>query len=461
MADQRAQRPSGSSEVPAPPGFPLLGALPIMKKDPLKFLLNSVREYGDVVCLGGLPSQKYYFLNDPHDIERVFKTRHREYVRGANFQLMRDLAGNGLFLNEGESWSRQRKLLQPAFHMQRLAAMVGTMTETTAEMVGRWIAVARRRETLEIEREVTGLALDLAVKTLFGCEVREQSLAVREAVTVALAYIYERVWSPANLPSWLPTPANRRFQRAIATIDAVVYGLIEERRSSGRLGTDVLSMLLTVRDEDGEAMPDRQIRDEVVNLMVAGHETTALAICWTLFLISKHPDVERRVQEELDALGGSPPTMAEIPNLRYLTMVLRESLRLYPPFWMFTRSPIADDEIGGHPIPAGSILMVSPYVTHRHLDYWENPEAFDPERFAPEREVSRPLFAYYPFGHGPRQCIGQRMADLECLLVLAMVLQRLRLTLVPGQRVEPHPSLSLRSKSGFHMALHERQTFVS
>lgn len=460
MADH--QKSSGS-EAPTPPGFPLIGALPLMKKDPLKFLLGAVQEYGDVVCLGGLPSQKYYFLNDPHDIERVFKTRHREYVRGANFQLMRDLAGNGLFLNEGESWSRQRKLIQPTFHMQRLAGMFGTMLETTSELVERWTAVARKREPLEIEKEVTALALDLAVKTLFGCEVREQSLAVREAVTVALAYIYERVWSPANLPSWLPTPANRRFQKAIATIDEVVYGLIAERRASGELGGDVLSMLLTVSDEEtGEAMPDRQIRDEVVNLMVAGHETTAVAICWTLFLVSQHPDVERRVHEELDtALGGNLPTLADIPRLSYLGRVLKESLRLYPPFWMFTRSPIEDDEIGGHPIPAGSILMVSPYVTHRHLDYWENPEAFDPERFSPERSAGRPLFAYYPFGHGPRQCIGQRMADLECLLVLSMVLQRVRLNQVPGRRVEPHPSLSLRSKGGFFMTLHERQAFVA
>ncbi|HKV08969.1 MAG TPA: cytochrome P450, partial [Thermoanaerobaculia bacterium] len=267
-----------------------------------------------------------------------------------------------------------------------------------------------------------------------------------------------RVWSLANLPLWMPTPSNRRFQRAVAGMDEVVYRIIRNRRKSGVEGSDVLSMLLSVRDaETGERMPDRQIRDEVVTMLVAGHESTAITLAWTLALLSRHPGIERRVVAELDeVLGGRTPTFTDLPSLQYLSMVIKESMRLYPAFWMFTRTPIEDDVIGGHAIPAGSVLMFSSYVTHRRADFWPNPEAVDPDRFTPERSAERPAFAYFPFGGGARQCIGNRLAEFQIQLMLATLLQRYSLHLVPGRKLEPEATLSLRPKGGLWMTLHER-----
>jgi cytochrome P450 len=255
----------------------------------------------------------------------------------------------------------------------------------------------------------------------------------------------------------VPFPDHVRFLRAVASLEEVVYRIIAERRRSGAEGNDVLSTLLSVRDEAGEPMPDKQIRDEVITMLVAGHESTGTSLAWTLWLLSRYPAVARRVQDELmDVLGGRPPGFPDLPRLPYLSMVLKESLRLYPPFWLLTRTPLADDELAGHRIPAGSILMFSPYVTHRRPDFWPNPEAFDPERFTPERSEGRPQFAYYPLGGGPRVCIGARLAEMQSMLVLASVLQRYDFHAVPGERVEPAAMLSLRPKGGLWMTLHER-----
>jgi cytochrome P450 len=458
MRDELLQTAATTGRIPGPEGYPWIGAMPLLRKDPLRFLLDTVREYGDVVALGGPTSQKYYFVNDPQDLERIYKTDHRNYVRGANFQLLADFIGQGLFLAENDFWRRQRRLMQPAFHSHRLATMGAAIHRSTEDLVERWGAVARSGKALDIEPDISFLALEIAVKTLFGSEVREHAAVVRRAVGVILEHLYGRVWSLATLPSWVPTPANRRFLAAVHAIDRVVYEIIAARRKSGESGGDVMSMLLALRDEEtGEEMTDRQVRDEVVTLLVAGHETTAICIAWTLYLLSKYPQAERQVHEELEAaLEGRAPEISDFAKLPYLGMVLKESLRLYPPFWMFTRSPLSDVELGGYRLRAGSILIASPYVTHRHTGYWDNPEAFEPERFLPERSVGRPLFAYYPFSHGPRVCIGQRLAEVECTLVLARILQCFRLELMPGSRVEPNPTISLGPKGGVWMTLRER-----
>jgi len=416
-----------------------------------------VREYGDVVCLGGFGSQKFYLVTHPRDIEHVWKTHHRNYVKGANFQLLRPLAGNGLFLNEGDSWRTQRKLLQPAFHLPRLTAMAETITASTAAMLERWQREMVPGTPFNLEHEMMDILVDISTRTLFGSEVAGDAETVHQTITTAFSILHRRVLSPIPLPWWVPFPSHVRFLRAVASLEEVVYRLIAERRRSGAEGNDVLSTLLSVRDEAGEPMPDKQIRDEVITMLVAGHESTGTSLTWTLWLLSRYPVVARRVQDELmEVLGGRPPGFADLPRLPYLSMVLKESLRLYPPFWLLTRTPLADDELAGHRIPAGSILMFSPYVTHRRPDFWPNPEAFDPERFTPERSEGRPQFAYYPFGGGPRVCIGARLAEMQSMLVLASVLQRFDFHAVSGQRVEPAAMLSLRPKGGLWMTLHER-----
>ncbi len=445
--------------VPRPPGLPLVGALPSLRRDPLRFLVETASRYGDVVALGGAGAQKFFLISHPSDIEHVLKTRHRNYVKGANFKLLKGFVGEGLFLSEGDFWRRQRRLMQPAFHMTRLAALAAAMTAETEAMLARWEVQADRGEPIEVEHEMMRLSLQIAVKTLFGADVGDRCETVRAAVAFAFRYLHERVWSIAPLPAWVPTADNRRFGRAVAALDEIVYGIIAERRRSGREGDDVLSMLLGARDEEsGQGMTDREIRDEVMTLLVAGHESVALTLTWSLYLASRHGTIERRLHGELDAaLGGRLPGFADLPKLAYASMFLKESMRLYPAFWMFTRTPLEDDEIGGHRIPADSVLVLSSYVTHRHRGFWRNPEGVDPERFAPENAAERPPFAYFPFGGGPRQCVGSRLAEMQTLVVLATIAQRYSLHLLPGHPVEPQATLSLRPRHGVRMTLEPRR----
>jgi cytochrome P450 len=447
----------GRQAVPGPPGYPIVGALPKVMKDPLPFLTQVTREYGDVVCLGGFGSQKFYLITHPQDIERVWKTHHRNYVRGSNFQLLRPLGGDGLFLSEGEAWRQQRRLLQPAFHVTRLMGMVGTINASIAAMLERWRREIAPGQPFDLEREMMGLMIEVSVRTLFGTEVAGDAAVIHDAITTTFSILHRRVLAAMPFPWWVPFPSHVRFLRAVAELDEVVYRLIAQRRRSGVEGNDVLTTLLSMRDETGEPMPDRQIRDEVVTLLVAGHESTGVTLSWALYLLSRYPLVAQQVADELtDVLGGRTPGFTDLPRLPYLSMVFKETLRLYPPFWMLTRTPLADDELSGHRIPAGSILMFSSYVTQRRPDFWPNPEAFDPERFLPEVAEGRPQFTYFPFGGGPRLCIGGRLAELQALLVLATVLQRYDLHAVPGRRVEPAAMLSLRPRGGLWMTLHER-----
>jgi cytochrome P450 len=425
-------------------------------KDPLPFLSQMVRDYGDVVCLGGIGAQKFYLVSHPHDIEHVWKSHHRNYVRGSNFQLLKPLGGDGLFLSEGDAWRAQRRLLQPAFHISRLTGMVDTMNASIAAMLARWQTAIRPGTPFDLEREMMGVLIDISARTLFGTEVAADAATIDESITTAFSILHRRVLSAVPFPWWVPFPSHVRFLRAVAALDEVVYRLIDERRRSAVEGGDVLSTLLSVRDEAGEPMSDRQIRDEVVTLLVAGHESTGATLSWLLYLLSRYPMVAARVKAELaEVLGGRTPTFQDLPRLQYLSLVLKETLRLYPPFWMLTRTPVADDVLSGHRIPAGSILMFSAYVTQRRPEFWPNPEAFDPERFLPERSEGRPPFAYFPFGGGPRLCIGARLAEMQSLLVLAAVLQRYDFHAVPGRRVEPAAMLSLRPQGGLWMTLHD------
>jgi cytochrome P450 len=450
-------RKGASTAAPGPQGYPLIGALPKVLKDPLPYLSEAAREYGDVVCLGGLGSQKFYLVTHPDDIERVWKTHHRNYVRGSNFQLLKPLGGDGLFLSEGDAWRSQRKLLQPAFHATRLAGMVATMNDSIAAMLERWRRDIAPGAPFDFEREMMGVLIDISARTLFGTQVAGDAATIDESITTAFSILHRRVLSAVPFPWWVPFPSHVRFLRAVAALDDVVYRLIAERRRGGLEGSDVLSTLLGVRDEAGQPLSDRQIRDEVVTLLVAGHESTGATLSWLTYLLSRYPLVAARVEAELaEVLGGRTPELQDLPRLKYLSLVLKETLRLYPPFWMLTRTPLADDVLSGHRVPAGSILMFSAYVTQRRPDFWPNPEAFDPERFLPERSEGRPQFAYFPFGGGPRLCIGARLAEMQSLLVLAAVLQRYDLHAVPGRRVEPAAMLSLRPQGGLWMTMHDR-----
>ncbi|HWP28608.1 MAG TPA: cytochrome P450, partial [Chloroflexota bacterium] len=346
-------------------------------------------------------------------------------------------------------------LIQPAFHRQQLAAYSEIMVACTEQLLATW----RDGEVRDIHQEMMRLTLQIVARALFGADVADEAAVVDEALRVALERFGTRLSSLAFLlPDTLPTPDNWGFLRAARRLDAIVYRIIAARRASGADRGDLLSILLRARDEaDGGGMTDRQLHDEVMTLLLAGHETTAIALSWTWYLLSQHPAVEARLLAELQAvLGGRAPTAEDLPRLPYTEWVLWEALRLYPPAWALAREAVQDCEIGGYPVPAGTIVVMSQWLLHRDPRYFDAPERFLPERWADGLAKRLPRYAYFPFGGGPRLCIGAGFASLEAALVLATVLPRFRLTLVPGHPIALWPSVTLRPRYGIRMVLHRR-----
>ena len=422
--------------------------------DPIDYLLASFRTFGDVVCTRAVPFRSL-FLAHPDHIKHVLQDNARNYVKGIVIARLKVVIGDGLFTSEGDFWRRQRRLSQPAFHRDHLAGFATTMTETTAAMLDRWTARARTGAPFDVSAEMSGLTLGIVGRALFSRVLDAHADDVGQALTAALAILNERAIRFLPSPIWWPSATNRRLRRAIAVLDRVVYDIIETRRRTATQPRDLLAMLLLARDEEtGAGMTDRQLRDEVMTFLLAGHETTAVALTWTWYLLDRHPGVAERLRAEVAAaLGTRTPTVDDLPRLGYARMVVEEAMRLYPPVWGFTRQAIDEDHVGGFTIPKRSVVTISPYVTHRHPSYWHDPERFDPERFTPERIRSRPRFAYLPFSGGPRLCIGNEFALMEAQLVLAMTVQRYRLRLVPGTRVEAESRLTLRPRGGLPMTV--------
>ncbi len=383
---------------------------------------------------------------------------HRDYrkVPWYNSKL-KQIIGQGLLTNEGESWVRQRRLAQPVFRHERLQALGVDMTDATLRQLEHWREFAGRGTPFDVASEMMRLTLTIVAQTLLGADVRHEADAVGEAVTAGLEYAVTKMGSYVDWPVQIPLPLHRRFTRARATLDRIVYRIITDRRQSGTDTGDLLSMLLRARDaETGATMTDRQVRDEVMTTFLAGHETTAVALTWTWFLLAAHPDAAHRLQAELaSVLGSRTPTAGDLPHLPYTRMVLEESMRLYPPVWGLSRTPIVDVDLGGHRISKGTIIYLSPYLTHRHPAFWDDPDRFDPDRFRSDRSAARPRFAYFPFGAGPRQCIGAGFAMMEARLVLATVAQRYALDLAPGHPVSLDPKITLRPRFGLRMIARE------
>jgi cytochrome P450 len=473
--------------APGPRSLSPFGNLPAIQRDPLGTFLKGRRQYGDVVRYrGGI--WYAYLVSHPDDIKHVLQDNNQNYRKGFSYEILKPVLGLGLLTNEGESWLSQRRLAQPAFHRQRLARFSEDMAGSIERMLRRWDDRQDRRAPVDALGEMTRLTLEIVSRTLLGSDVGEQADSVSSAVTELNEHVNHRVTHLFSLPEKYPTARNRRFHHRLRLLDGVVYGIIERHRAALTHSTgsgqapgpppikervastdDLLSMLLQARDADtGEGMSDRQLRDEVMTIFLAGHETTANALTWTWYLLSRNPEAEARLHDELDrVLGGRTPSFADLRELPYSRMVIEETLRLYPPAWAIGRFAAGDDEVGGYRIPATSQLVMSPYVTHRHPEFWDLPEVFDPERFLPEKAAGRPRFAYFPFGGGPRQCIGADFAMIEAQLALATVAQRYRLRLPPGRVVEPEPLVTLRPKGGMPMhlqprdRLHERATIAA
>lgn len=459
---QPSHAPAQRRHPPGPGGHPLLGILPEIRRDPLGFNLRITRQYGDILR-ARIALWPTYQVNHPDHVRHVLQANHRNYSkRTFGFSVTRWLLGKGLATSEGAFWLRQRRLMQPAFHQQRIAAFGELMTRTAREALEGWWWHAERGQPLDVQLEMTRLTLRVATRALFSLDVGPEVDRIERCNQVILRFLQERFYTPL-IPTWLPTPANRRAGAARRSLEEIVRRIIEERRGSDRQPDDLLGLLLSVRDEEtGRPMDEAQIRDEVMTLLLAGHETTANTLAWACYLLARHPEVERRLVAELGrVLDGRAPTVDDLSELPFLQQVVEETLRLYPPVWGFSRRSLAEDEIGGYYVPPDTEVWICTYTVHRHPKVWSDPEAFRPERFAERPLKDRPRLAWLPFGGGPRMCIGAGFAMLEAQLVLATLLPRFHLSLVRGHPVVPEPLFSLRMRHGLRVTVRPRRPLAS
>ena len=441
---------------PGPRGLPILGMLPAVRRDPTGVFMRAALRYGDVAYLKIGP-RRGFLITNPADVRHVLQDNARNYHKSPLYSKLRMSLGNGLLTSEDEFWLRQRRIAQPAFHRQRIAALASVMAEAARNTATDWQTIASRGEPTDIGEEMMRLTRTVVLRALLGADLGPYTATIDHAWTVLNQHIGESFWS-LGLVDKLRTSKRREFEAARRVLRGAVDHVISQRRRTPSPDTDLLSMLLAARDEDtGEAMTDEQLRVEVTTFLLAGQETTSLALTWTWYLLSQHTWAQRRLEHELDTvLAGRAAEFSDLPNLPYTRMVIDEAMRLYPPAWGFSRQALADDRLGGFRLPRGWLAFVIPYVLHRLPAFWQDPEAFDPERFLPERSADRPKFLYLPFGAGPRQCIGNHFALIEAQLIVATLAQRYRLHLVPRHPVEPWALITLRPRFGMPMMIEPR-----
>ena len=435
-------------------GSPLFDLL-AFRRDPLEFLTRLARQHGDVVQFR-LGPQRALLLNHPELVRDALVTRGDHFHKGRALQRAKRLLGEGLLTSEGEYHRRQRRLAQPAFHRKRVESYGAVMVEYAARNSALW----QDGETLDIAHEMMRLTLSVVGKTLFDAEVESEADEIGRALTEMLELFQMLLLPYSEYLERLPLPANRRFKRARAKLDSVIYRIIDERRAHGRDRGDLLSMLLLAQDEEGAtgSMTDEQLRDEALTIFLAGHETTANALAWTWYLLAQNPVAEARLHAELDAVleRGRLPTVADLPRLVYTEMVLAESMRLYPPAWVVGRLAVKDYAAGDYVAQPGTLILISQYVMHRDPRFFPDPLRFDPERWTAEAKEARPQYAYFPFGGGARRCIGEGFAWMEGTLLIATIARRWRMRLVPGHAVVEHPRITLRPKHGVRVRMEER-----
>ena len=430
--------------------------------DPLGFLRRAAR-YGPLAQLR-LVNVRAILLTEPEDIKHVLVDNNRNYIKSQGVRLLKRVLGEGLLTAEGEFWRRQRRLIQPAFHRKRIAGYAEVMTRFTERHLADWQDGQQR----DMHQEMMHLTMEVVTKCLFDADIRNEAQELGQAITQLLeSFDFRRIGPIGQFLDRLDRKGQRRFQENLQVLDRLIYQLIQERRASGQDHGDLLSMLLQAQDEEAAdeaaGMTDKQVRDEALTLFIAGHETTANALSWTFYLLAQHPEVEAKLHQELDAVLGPPedgqgrlPTLADLERLPYARQVLEESMRLFPPAWIIGREAVGPDTVGGCPVQPGQVFFMSQYVTHHDPRFWPEPERFIPERFEPAEVKKRPKFAYFPFGGGPRLCVGEPFARMEAHLILATIAHRYRLELVPGAVVRPLARVTLRPAHGLPMILHAR-----
>lgn len=442
---------TSSKKIPGgPKGIPIVGVMFEFPPDRREFLTKVARQYGDVAQFS-IANLKFYEVVHPDGVQHVMEDNQRNYERGKMFDPIRNLIGNGLLLSDGAFWQRQRGLMEPTYHLQNIARFGETITQDAKALAEHWQMYAAQGQAFDALQDLYNLALKTTTRVVLSVETPDDLETVIRSIRLLLENISFHFETPFYPSMNVPTPRNRKLAQALRTFDQILFRSIEARRrktptDGGGLGEDLLGMFMAARStETGQGMTDEELRTEIVTVFATGPEPTAIAVAWAFYFLAKHPDVQEKLATELaQALNGRPPTVADLPGLVYTRMVLQESLRLFPPAWLINRSAIGDDEIGGYAIPAGGVIMMSPYLTHRHTSFWEDPEKFDPERFSAERSAGRSKFAYFPFGVGPHQCIGMDLAMLQAQLTLATLVQRFHLELLPEAKIEVLAGLMLR-----------------
>lgn len=439
---------------PGPKGHFLLGHIQQMRQDTLGLFLRCAREYGDVAGIR-IGMRPVFVVSHPRLIEEILITNAKNFTKHFGIRLLRPTLGTGLLTSEGEFWLRQRRLIQPAFSRERIATYAPVMVEFADRLVESW----NDGETRDVHAEMTRLTLEIIARTMFGADVSSEAVTVGEAVAALAAAMVRRFQSILRLPSVIPTPANLRRKRYARRIDAILYDIIQKRRESKDSGDDLLGVLIRACDEDdGATMTDRQLRDEAITLFLAGHDTTALTLTWALYLLAQHPEAASELERELDrVLAGRLPVADDLPQLRYTEMVIREVMRLYPSAYVIGREAITPCELGGYRVPAGGTILMSQWAVHRDPRWYDAPERFLPERWGEGLERRLPKCAYFPFGGGPRVCIGNHFAQMEAVLVLATVARCWRVAVPEHEEaIPPKPQITLRPARPVRLTLRRR-----
>lgn len=435
-----------------PPSLPIVGSMLHYLRNPLGFL-EETATMGDVVPVQ-FATRKLWLINEPHLVDQILVKQASSMMKDTFVRELKNLLGEGLLTSDGDFWKRQRRLIQPAFHRDRIASYGRIMVDHTVKMLASW---PKRSEAIDLHHAMMSLTADIVTHALFGAQADDNG-EVAWCIETVMARFADPLYLMVPGFSKLPLPANLKMQRAAQRLDAIVHGFIRRRRNAKAAGDggeqhdDLLGMLLDAQDEDGATMTDKQVRDEVLILFLAGHETTALNLSWTFHLLAQHPDVERKLHAELaTVLGGRSPELADIPKLAYCERIIQESMRLYPPAWSLGRDTRGAFDLAGHHFEKGSWLVMNPWTLHRDPRWFPDPLRFSPERWENGFIKTLPKCAYLPFGAGPRICIGNQFAMMEAVLLLATIAQKYELDAVPGQRVVPEPSITLRFKHGLHM----------
>jgi cytochrome P450 len=457
-ASVRSAPPRPRRSIPRAAGLPFLGSLPAVLSEQLDFFVNARAKYGDVFAVKLGPTE-IIALTHPEHAQHVLRDNAKNYWKGGPLWAgLRTLFGNGLPVSDGDFWRRQRRMMQPHFHRERLAELVDLMVEAIDEGMETWDAVAASGEPFNISPALARMTMKVIVKTMFGATITaEQADYVAREMTYAMDYLVRGIVTQ-SLPPWLPMPGRERYQAALRTIDAIVLRIIDERRREKKDRADLLGMFLAMVDADtGERMTDAQLRDEAVTIFFAGYDTTAQSLNWSTHFLTQKPQMLRALEGEVDAaLGSARPAFSDVQRLGYAQRVLREAMRLRPPSYWIPRTAIEEDTIDGFPIPAGASVGVMTYAIHQHPSAWERPKEFDPSRFLPERSANRHGLAWMPFGAGQRMCIGNDFSLLEGQLILARIAQRYALSAVPGRTAAIHVSTMLRPKDGVWVRLQKR-----